>query len=172
MAKRGAPFDYGDFNTKSARSNTTLADVSTGLSGIYILTDHVHLKGVHWHNPIYRGCSICRRKVDTKCSFHQHQSKVYHRLRVLIKQCDVQLWLTAFDEIAADILGTPASEYDSLDESGRMKLVDSVVGLKLLVNVVKTVKNGFTNIVFAKVDPARTDFPETIIDSTKRTAFK
>ena len=52
-----------------------------------------------------------------------------------------------------------------------MKLVDSVVGLKLLVNV-KTVKNGFTNIVFAKVDPARTNFPETIIDSTKPTAFK
>ena len=33
-------------------------------------------------------------------------------------------------------------------------------------------KYGFTNIVFAKVDPARTDFPEIIIDSTKPTAFK
>ena len=142
MAKRGASFDSDDFNAKSARSNTTLADVSTGLSGIYILTDPVRLEGVYWRNPIYRGCSICRRKIDTKCSFHPgSQSKVYYRLRVLIKQCDVQLWLTAFDEIAADILGTPASEYDSLDESGRMKLVDSVVGLKLMVNVVKTVKN-------------------------------
>ena len=111
MAKRGASFDSDDFNAKSARSNTRLADVSTGLSGIYILTDPVRLEGVYWRNPIYRGCSICRRKVDTKCSFHPgSQSKVYYRLRYLIKQCDVQLWLTAFDEIAADILGTPASE--------------------------------------------------------------
>ena len=118
MAKRGASFDSDDFITKSARSNTILADVSTVLSGIYILTDPVRLEGVYWCNPIYRGCLICRRKVDTKCLFHpRSQSNIFYRLRVLIKQCDVQLWLTAFDEIAADILGTPASEYDSLDES-------------------------------------------------------
>ena len=172
MAKRSASFDYGDINTKSARSNTTLADVSTGLSGIYTLTDPVRLDGVYWRNPFYWVCSICRRKVDTKCPFHPgSQSKVHYRLRVFVKQSDVQLWLTAFDGIAVDILGTPASEYDSLDESGRIKLVDSVVGLKLLVTVVKTVKNGFKNVVFAKIDPTRTDFSETIIDSTKPTVL-
>ena len=90
------------------------------------LTDPVRLKGVYWRNHNYRGCSIYQRKVDTKC--HSIQ---YYRLRGLVKQSDVQLWLTAFDEIAADILGTPASEYDSLDGSGRMKHVDCVVGLKL-----------------------------------------
>ena len=90
MAKRRASFNSDDFNTKSARSNTTLADVSTGLSGIYILTGPFRLEEVYWRNPIYRGCSICRRNVDTKCSFHQgSQSKVYYRLRVVIKQCDV-----------------------------------------------------------------------------------
>ena len=78
--------DSGDFNTKSTRSNTTLAEVGTELSGIYILTDPVRLEGVYWRNPIYRGCSICRRKVDTKCSFHPgNQSKVYYRLRDLVK---------------------------------------------------------------------------------------
>ena len=35
----------------------------------------------------------------------------------------------AFDEIATIIVGTPASEYGSLDVLGRRKLVDSVVGL-------------------------------------------
>ena len=35
----------------------------------------------------------------------------------------------AFYEIAATILGTPASEYGSLDVSGRRNIVDSVVGL-------------------------------------------
>ena len=139
MAKRGVSLNSDDFNAKSARSNTTLGDVSTGVSGIYILTDHIRLEGVYWRNPIYRGSSICRCEVDTKCSFHPgSHSNVYYRLHALIKQCDVQLWLTAFEEIAADILGPPASEYDFLDESGRMKLVDSVVGLKLLVNRCQT----------------------------------
>ena len=54
---------------------------------------------------------------------------MYYRLRVLIRQGDVLLWLTAFDEIAAIIVGIPASEYGSLDLLGLRKLVDSVVGL-------------------------------------------
>ena len=102
----------------------------------------------------------CRRKVDTQCSFHpSSQSKVYYRLLVLIRQGGV-----LFDEIVATILGTPASEYGSLDVSGRRKLVDSVVGLNLLLNVVKTVMNGFT-----KINPARTIFPDAILDSIKPT---
>ena len=88
-------------------------------------------------------------------------------MRVLVKQSDVQLWLTAVDEIAVGILGIPASKFDSLDESARIKLVDSVVGLKLLVNIVKSVKKGYVNFAFAKIYAARTNFPETIIDSTK-----
>ena len=54
-------------------------------------------------------------------------SKVYYRLRVLIRQGYVLLWLTAFDEIAVIIVGTPANEYGSVDVLWRRKLVDSVV---------------------------------------------
>ena len=75
----------------------------------------------------------------------------------------------SFDEIAVDILGTSASKFDSLDESGRIKLVDSVVGLKMFVNIVKSVKNGYVNFVFAKIDLARTQFPDAVIDSIKQT---
>ena len=170
MAKRGASFNSSsDNNPKLARSDTTtLADVSTGVTGIYTLTKPVRIEGLHWRAACYNGWSTCMRKVDRTCSFHPASpSKAYYRMRVLIKQGDIQLWLTAFDEIAVDILGIPASKFDSLDESGRIKLVDSVVGLKLLVNIVKSVKNGYVNFVFAKIYAARTNFPETIIDSTK-----
>ena len=145
--------------------------MSSGLCGIFSLTDPVRIVGVHWSDHgCYWGCVGCRRKVDTQCSFHpSSESKMCYRLRVLIRQGDVLLWLTAFDEIAATILGTPASEYGSLDVSGRRNLVDSVVGLNFLVNVVKTVKNGFTNFAFAKIHPARTIFPDAILDSIKPT---
>ena len=170
MAKRGASFDSSsDSNPNLARSDTTtLADVSTGVTGIYTLTKPVRIEGLHWRAACYNGCSTCRRKVDRTCSFHPASpSKAYYRMRGLIKQGDVQLWLPAFDEIAVDSLGTPASKFDSLDESGRIKLVDSVVELKLLVNIVKSVKNGYVNFVFEKIYTARTNFPETVIDSTK-----
>ena len=140
------------------------------MTGIYTLNKPVRIEGLHWRAACYNGCSTCRRKVDRTCSFHPASPSIsYYRMRVLIKQGDVQLWLTAFDEIAVDILGTSASKFDSLHESGRIKLVDSVVGLKLLVNIVKNVKNGYVNFVFANINPARTQFPDAVIDSIKPT---
>ena len=150
MAKRGASMEYDEVKTKCLKSYTSLDDVSCGFSGLFSLTEPVRIEAVHWRdNGCYQGCVQCRRKVD--------------------RQGDVLLWLTAFDEIAAIIVGTPASEYGSLDVSGRRKLVDSVVGLHFLVNVVKTVKSGFTNFSFAKISPARTKFPDALLDSIKPT---
>ena len=50
----------------------------------------------------------------------------------------------------ATIVGKSASVYGSLDASDRKELVDGVVGLRFLVNIVKTVQKGFTNFTFAK----------------------
>ena len=170
MAKRGASMESDEVKTKCSKSETTLDDVSCGFYGLFSLTDPVRIEAVHWReNWCYRGCVQCRRKVDTKCSLHPDSgSKLYYRLRVLIRKGDVLLWLTAFDEISAIIVGTPASEYGSLDVSGRRKLVDSVVRLHFLVNV-KTVKSGFTHVAFAKINPARTKFPDALLDSIKST---
>ena len=171
MAKRGASMESDEVRTKCSKSYTSMDDVGCGFSGIFSLTDPVRIEAVHWRD---KGCfwGLCpvSAKVDTKCSLHPDSgSKVYYRLRVLIRKGDVPLRLTAFDEIAAIIVGTPASEYGSLDLLGRRKLVDSVVGLHFLVNVVKTVKSGFTNVAFAKINPARTKFPDAVLDSIKPT---
>ena len=159
MAKRGASMESDEIRTKCSKSYTSLDDVSCWFSGLFSLTDPVSIEAVHWReNGCFRGCVQCRRKVDTKFSLHPDSgSKVYYRLRVLIRQRDVLLWLTAFDEIAAIIV------------LGRRKLVDSVVGLHFLVNVVKTVKSGFINFAFAKINPASTKFPDAVLDSIKPT---
>ena len=171
MAKRGAPMESDEVKTKCSKSYTSLDDVSCGFSGIFSLTQPVRIEAVHWRdNGCHRGCVQCRRKVDPKCSLHpDSESKVYYRLRVLIRQGDTLLWLTAFDEIVDIIVGTSASEYGSLGVSGRRKRVDCVVGLHFLVNVVKTVKSGFTNFAFAKINPACTKFPDDVLDSIKPT---
>ena len=124
MAKRGASMESDEVKTKCSKSYTSLDDVSCGFSGLLSLTDPVLIEAVHWrNNGCYRGCVQCRRKVTTKCSLlPDSDSKVYYRLRVLIRQGDVLLWLTAFDEIAAILVGTPASEYGSLDMSGEGNL--------------------------------------------------
>ena len=50
-----------------------------------------------------------------------------------------------------------------------MYLADCVLGSQLLVDVVKSVGNGYVNLVLAKIYPVRTNFSEAIIDSTKPT---
>ena len=72
MAKRGAYAETDEvFKTKCAKSDTTLDDVSSGLCGIFSLTDPVLIVGVHWSDHgCNRGCVECRRNVDTQCSIH------------------------------------------------------------------------------------------------------
>ena len=93
MAKRGASMESDEVRTKCYKSYTSLDDVSCGFSGLFSLTDPVRIEAVHWRdNGCFRGCVQCRRKVDTKCSLHPDSgSKVYYRLRVLIRQGDVLL---------------------------------------------------------------------------------
>ena len=49
-----------------------------------------------------RRSSICSCKIANKCPRHpSSSSKAYYRMRVLLNQDDVELWVTAFDETAA-----------------------------------------------------------------------
>ena len=86
--RRGASMKSDEVKTKNSKSDTTLDDVSCGFSRIFSLTDPVRIEAVHWRdNGCYRGCVQCRCKVETKCSLHpDSESKVYYRLRVLIRQ--------------------------------------------------------------------------------------
>ena len=160
--------DFDESKTRFVKSDVTLAAVSSGETGVYTLTKPIRLQGLHWRAAFYKRCSTCSRKVANKCPLHPSSpSKAYYRMRVLINQDDVQLWVTAFDETAAAILGTPASQFECLDESRRMYLADCVLGSQLLVNVVNSLENGYVNFVLAKIYPVRTNFPDAIIDSTK-----
>ena len=61
-------------------------------------------------------------------------------------------------------MGMSADQFNSLNKSGQMKAVDSVVGLKVLVDIVKSVINGYTNYVLDQIFPARTTVSDDIID--------
>ena len=88
--------------TKFVRSDVSLASVSRGVTGAYAITKPIRLQRVYWREAFYKGCSICSRKIANKCPRHpSSSSKAYYRMRVLLNQDDVELWVTAFDETAA-----------------------------------------------------------------------
>ena len=88
--------------TKFIRSDVSLASVSSGVTGAYAITKPIRLQRVYWREAFYKGCSICSRKIANKCPRHpSSSSKAYYRMRVLLNQDDVELWVRAFDETAA-----------------------------------------------------------------------
>ena len=144
---------------------TSIVDVSTRHCGSNVLTESVMVEALYWRDAIYNGCSLCSRKVNKQCSLRPDTpTKAFYRLRVLLKQYNAELWVTAFSDIAVSIMGMSADQFNSLNKSGQMKAVDSVVGLKFLVDIVKSVRNGYTNYVINQIFPARTTFSEDIID--------
>ena len=121
------------------------------------------VQALYWRDTIYNGCRLCSRKVNKQCSHPDTPTKVFYRLRVLLKQDSAELWVTAFSDIAVTIMGMSADQFNSLNKSGQMKAVDSVVGLNFLVDIVKSVRNGYTNYVLDQIFPAHTTFSDDII---------
>ena len=152
-------------SNKKPKHQTDLVDVSSKMAESYTVTDYVKLHAVNWRSCCYKGCLQCSRKVDKTCSRHpDYPLKDLYCLRVLLKQDKTELWVTAFSDIATTIMGMSADQYNYIDEAIQINVVDSVVGLKVLVDIVKSVRNGYTNYVINQISPARTTFPDDIID--------
>ena len=102
------------------KTRIDLEDVSTiSIPGTYLISGSVIVEAL-WRNCVYSGCSLCNRKVDeTKCSFcpPDTPTKLFYRLRVLFKQAGVQLWVTAFSEIAHALVGKPVEKFNCLDQT-------------------------------------------------------
>ena len=153
-------------SNKKPKLQTDLLDVSSKMAGCYTVTDCVKLHAINWRSCCYKGCIQCSRKVDKICTRHPNSPLKYlYCLRVLLKQDNAELWVTAFDDIATAIIGMSADQYNYIDEASQSNVVDSVVGLKMLVNIVKSIRSGYTNYVINQISPARTAFPDDIIDS-------
>ena len=164
MSKRGS-VEATVGPAKKSKSETSLVSVSTSLCGSYTVTGYITIDAIYWRDATYTGCRVSSRKVHKQCSRHPDTpTKLFYRLRVLLKQDNAELWVTAFSDIAETIMGMSADQFNALDKSGQMKAVDHVVGLKFVVHIGKRMRNGYTNYVLNKIFPARTIFSDDIID--------
>ena len=66
------------------------------------------------------------------------QRKYTYRLRVLLRQGDLKMRVTAFDEVAESILGVSVKKFSALDDDGRKRVTWGVSGMKYYMTVEKT----------------------------------
>ena len=164
MSKRGAVVPTVA-PAKKSKSETSIVAVSTYMSGSYIVTGYITVYAIYWRDATYTGCRVSSRKVHKHCYLHPDTpTKLFYRLRVLLNQDNAELWVTAFSDIAETIMGMSADKCNAQDKPGQMKAVDRVVGLKCLVDIIKSMINGYTNYVLNQIFPARATLSDDIID--------
>ena len=93
----------------------------------------------------YHRCVECEKKglqdAEGKydcIEYPEAETKQTYGLRVLLRQGDFNMWVTAFDEFAKSILGVSVKKFSALDDDGRKSVAWVVCGMKFYMTVEKT----------------------------------
>ena len=106
----------------------TLPELLTEDVGCFTITPAVTIVDLNMHRYSYHRCVDCWKKAvqntEGKYCCVQHPKKEteeIYRLRVLLRQGDLNMWVTAFDEVAEEIVGITVKKFSAFDDDGRKK---------------------------------------------------
>ena len=109
----------------------------------------------------YHRCVECGKKglwdAEGKYSCVDHpeaETKQTYRLRVLLRQGDLNMWVTAFDKVAESILGVSVKKFSALDDDRRKRVAWGVSGMNCYMTVEKT-QRPYTNYTIESMERAR-----------------
>ena len=96
------------------------------------------------HRYSYHRCVECEKKglqdAEGKYGCVEHreaETKQTYRLRVLLRQGDLNMWVTAFDEVAESILGIYVKKFSAIEDDGRKSVAWGVSVMKCYMTVKK-----------------------------------
>ena len=107
----------------------------------------------------YHRCVDCWKKgVHNRegkyvCVEHpEAETEEIYRLRVLLRQADLNMWVTAFDEVAEAIIGITVKTFSAFDDDGRKRVAGGVSGMKCYMTIEKT-QGVYTNYTVESMEP-------------------
>ena len=108
----------------------------------------------------YHRCVDCWKKAvqntEGKYCCVQHpeaETEEIYRLRVILRQGDLNIWVTSFDEVAEEIVGITVKKFSAFDDDGRKRFVRVVSGIKCYMTIEKT-QGVYTNYTVDSMEPA------------------
>ena len=107
----------------------TLQELLTEGVGWFTIKPAVTIVALVRRRYSYHHCVHCWKKgVQNKegkycCVDHpEAETEEIYRLRVLLRQGDLNMWVTAFDEVAEAILGVTVKKFSAFDDDGRNRV--------------------------------------------------
>ena len=139
----------------------TLEDLLKEEVGWFTIKPPVTIVALSMRRYSYHRCAACGKKgiqnTEGKYSCIEHPEarvKQIYRLRVLIRQGDLNMWVTAFDEVAESILGVSVERFNALDDDGRKRVAWGVSGMKCNLTIEKKQQNIYTNYTVESMETA------------------
>ena len=123
----------------------TLQQLLTKGVGWFTIKPSVTIVALGRRRYSYHRCVECGKKGlknaegKYRCVEHpEAETKQTNCLRVLIRQGDLNMWVTAFDKVAESILGVSVKKFSALDDDGRKRVAWGVSGMNCYMTVEKT----------------------------------
>ena len=126
----------------------TLEELQKGGGGSFTILPPVTIAGVGRHRFAYHSCMVCRKKTNQNtegkygCAQHPYAViKARYCLRVQLKQDDGDdsMWVTAFDDVAENLLGVSVEDFEALGDDQRKTVVWPVIGMQCNVIITKQI---------------------------------
>ena len=128
--------------------------------GCFTIKPAVTIVAPSRHRYSYHRCVDCWEKAvqntEGKYCCVQHPEKEteeIYRLRVLLRQGDLNMWVTAFDEVAEEIVGITVKKFSAFDDDGRKRFVRGVSAMKCYMTIEKS-QGVYTNYTVDSMKPA------------------
>ena len=139
----------------------TLEDLLKVDAGWFTIKPPVTIVALSTRRCSYHRCVTCGKKgiqnteVKYGCIEHpEARMNQTYRLRVLIGQGDLNMWVTAFDQVAVSILGVSVERFNALNDDGRKRVAWGVSGMKCNITIEKNQQNIYTNSTVESMETA------------------
>ena len=107
----------------------TLEELQKEDGGWFTIKPEVTIAALCRDRYSYHRCVECRMRAlpnaEGKYGCAQHpvaKTKEIYRLRILLRQDDLNMWVTAFADVAELIMGVSVEEFNAFDDAGRKRI--------------------------------------------------
>ena len=146
-------------HTQPMLTTVTLEELQKGNGGWFTIKPAVTIAALCRDRYSYHRCVECRLRAlpnaEGKNGCTQHpdaKTKEIYCLRILLRQEDLNMWVTAFAAVAELIMGVSVEEFHAFDDDGRKRVAWGVRGMKCNMTIEKTVGAVYTNYTVESVE--------------------
>ena len=137
----------------------TLEELQKEDGGWFTIKPAMTIAALCWDRYSYHRCVDCRMRALPNaeggygCAQHPAaKTEEIYRLRILLRQDYLNMWVNAFADVAELLVGVSVEEFGAFDDAGRKRIAWGIRGMKCNMTIGKTVGEMYTNYTVKRLE--------------------